>query len=67
MITVTKETGLGLKIRGGINRNEGPFVYIQEIIPGGDCCKVKMKKQTNPLTKTTHERQDLFTSSSVYF
>ncbi|XP_071075458.1 syntaxin-binding protein 4 isoform X2 [Desmodus rotundus] len=39
MITVTKETGLGLKIRGGINRNDGPFVYIQEIIPGGDCCK----------------------------
>ncbi|XP_023615339.1 syntaxin-binding protein 4 isoform X2 [Myotis lucifugus] len=39
MITVTKETGLGLKILGGINRNEGPFVYIQEIIPGGDCYK----------------------------
>lgn len=43
MITVTKETGLGLKILGGINRNEGPFVYIQEIISGGDCYKVKMK------------------------
>ncbi|ELK38212.1 Syntaxin-binding protein 4 [Myotis davidii] len=39
MITITKETGLGLKILGGINRNEGPFVYIQEIIPGGDCYK----------------------------
>lgn len=56
MITVTKETGLGLKILGGINRNEGPFVYIQEIIPGGDCYKVKMKikkklspKRTKPL------------------
>ncbi|XP_004684450.1 PREDICTED: syntaxin-binding protein 4 [Condylura cristata] len=39
MITVTKETGLGLKILGGINRNEGPLVYIQEIVPGGDCYK----------------------------
>ncbi|XP_027282065.1 syntaxin-binding protein 4 isoform X1 [Cricetulus griseus] len=39
VITVTKETGLGLKILGGINRNEGPLVYIQEIIPGGDCYK----------------------------
>lgn len=43
MITVTKKTGLGLKILGGINRNEGPLVYIQEIIPGGDCYKVTMK------------------------
>ncbi|XP_006889519.1 PREDICTED: syntaxin-binding protein 4 [Elephantulus edwardii] len=39
LITVMKETGLGLKILGGINRNEGPLVYIQEIIPGGDCYK----------------------------
>ena len=43
VITVTKKTGLGLKILGGINWNEGPLVYIQEIIPGGDCYKVKMK------------------------
>lgn len=53
MITVTKETGLGLKILGGINRNEGPFVYIQEIIPGGDCYKVKMKKKKKNLHKKT--------------
>ncbi|XP_013004949.1 syntaxin-binding protein 4 isoform X2 [Cavia porcellus] len=39
IITFAKETGLGLKILGGINRNEGPLVYIQEIIPGGDCYK----------------------------
>ncbi|XP_074117925.1 syntaxin-binding protein 4 [Sminthopsis crassicaudata] len=39
MITVIKELGLGLNIVGGINRNEGPLVYIQEIIAGGDCHK----------------------------
>uniref|UniRef100_A0A8D0E868 Syntaxin binding protein 4 n=1 Tax=Salvator merianae TaxID=96440 RepID=A0A8D0E868_SALMN len=39
IITVSKETGLGLNIVGGINRNEGPLVYILEVIPGGDCHK----------------------------
>lgn len=52
MIMVTKETGLGLKILGGINRNEGPLVYIQEIIPGGDCYKVKMKIKVSLHQKT---------------
>lgn len=41
IISVCKGTSLGLNIVGGINRNEGPLVYIQEIIPGGDCHKVK--------------------------
>ncbi|XP_009878580.1 PREDICTED: protein scribble homolog, partial [Charadrius vociferus] len=39
IISVCKGTSLGLNIVGGINRNEGPLVYIQEIIPGGDCHK----------------------------
>ncbi|KAJ6658065.1 hypothetical protein lerEdw1_001541 [Lerista edwardsae] len=39
IITVSKETGLGLNIVGGINRNEGPLVYVLEVIPGGDCHK----------------------------
>ncbi|NWV02011.1 STXB4 protein, partial [Upupa epops] len=39
IISVCKETNLGLNIVGGINRNEGPLVYIQEIIPGSDCHK----------------------------
>lgn len=47
MITIARKTDLGLKILGGINQNEGPFVYIQEIIPGGDCHKVKMKIKNN--------------------
>ncbi|XP_038613129.1 syntaxin-binding protein 4 isoform X2 [Tachyglossus aculeatus] len=37
MITMRKETGLGVTIVGGMNHNEGPLVYIQDIIPGGDC------------------------------
>ncbi|XP_038021190.1 syntaxin-binding protein 4 isoform X1 [Anas platyrhynchos] len=39
IISVCKGTSLGLNIVGGIDRNEGPLVYVQEIIPGGDCHK----------------------------
>ncbi|NXG47272.1 STXB4 protein, partial [Psilopogon haemacephalus] len=39
IISVCKGTSLGLSIVGGINRNEGPLVYVQEVIPGGDCHK----------------------------
>ncbi|XP_039992175.1 syntaxin-binding protein 4 isoform X2 [Xiphias gladius] len=39
LICVAKGTGLGLVIKGGANRAEGPMVFIQEIVPGGDCQK----------------------------
>ncbi|XP_067345099.1 syntaxin-binding protein 4 isoform X2 [Channa argus] len=39
LICVAKGTGLGLIIKGGANRAEGPMVFIQEIVPGGDCHK----------------------------
>uniref|UniRef100_A0A665VYD5 Syntaxin binding protein 4 n=1 Tax=Echeneis naucrates TaxID=173247 RepID=A0A665VYD5_ECHNA len=39
LICVAKGTGLGLVIKGGANRAEGPMVFIQEIVPGGDCHK----------------------------
>ncbi|XP_074519143.1 syntaxin-binding protein 4 isoform X2 [Halichoeres trimaculatus] len=39
LICVSKGTGLGLVIKGGANRAEGPMVFIQEIVPGGDCHK----------------------------
>uniref|UniRef100_A0A8C9FG70 Syntaxin binding protein 4 n=1 Tax=Pavo cristatus TaxID=9049 RepID=A0A8C9FG70_PAVCR len=39
IISVCKGASLGLDIAGGIDRNEGPLVYVQEIIPGGDCHK----------------------------
>ncbi|XP_014444775.1 syntaxin-binding protein 4 [Tupaia chinensis] len=55
MITVSKETGLGLKILGGINRNEGPLVYIQEIIPGGDCYKDGRLKPGDQLVSVNKE------------
>uniref|UniRef100_A0A8C9E3H7 Syntaxin-binding protein 4 n=1 Tax=Phocoena sinus TaxID=42100 RepID=A0A8C9E3H7_PHOSS len=55
MITVTKETGLGLKILGGINRNEGPLVYIQEIMPGGDCYKDGRLKPGDQLVSINKE------------
>ncbi|XP_076854675.1 syntaxin-binding protein 4 [Brachyhypopomus gauderio] len=37
LICVAKGTGLGLVIKGGANRAEGPMVFIQEMVPGGDC------------------------------
>ena len=55
MITVTKKTGLGLKILGGINWNEGPLVYIQEIIPGGDCYKDGCLKPGDQLVSVNKE------------
>ncbi|XP_023374988.1 syntaxin-binding protein 4 isoform X2 [Otolemur garnettii] len=55
MITVTKETGLGLKILGGINRNEGPLVFIQEVIPGGDCYKDGRLKPGDQLVSVNKE------------
>uniref|UniRef100_A0A3B5L3A0 PDZ domain-containing protein n=1 Tax=Xiphophorus couchianus TaxID=32473 RepID=A0A3B5L3A0_9TELE len=39
LICVAKGTGLGLVVKGGANRAEGPMVFIQEIVPGGDCQK----------------------------
>ncbi|KAM6951180.1 syntaxin-binding protein 4 [Aplochiton taeniatus] len=36
LICVSKGTGLGLVIKGGANRAEGPMVFIQEIVTGGD-------------------------------
>lgn len=40
LICVAKATGLGLVINGGANRADGPMVFIQELMPGGDCQKV---------------------------
>lgn len=45
IISVSKETGLGLQIVGGIDKNEGPLVYILAVIPGGDCHKVQKAKE----------------------
>ncbi|KAM7370335.1 hypothetical protein PAMP_009891 [Pampus punctatissimus] len=39
LICVAKGTGLGLVIKGGTNRAEGPMVLIHEIVPGGDSQK----------------------------
>lgn len=41
-IQIRYSTGLGLCIVGGTNRSEGPHVYIDNIIEGGDAHKVRV-------------------------
>ncbi|KAM9537289.1 syntaxin-binding protein 4 isoform 2-T2 [Guaruba guarouba] len=55
MISICKGTSLGLNIVGGINRNEGPLVYIQDIIPGGDCHKDGRLKPGDQLVSINKE------------
>ncbi|KFO78434.1 Syntaxin-binding protein 4, partial [Cuculus canorus] len=55
IISVCKGTSLGLNVVGGIDRNEGPLVYIQEIIPGGDCDKDGRLKPGDQLVSINKE------------
>lgn len=39
-VTIAKQSALGLTIRGGTNKPEGPFVYIDRVIAGLDVANV---------------------------
>ncbi|NXP21844.1 STXB4 protein, partial [Scytalopus superciliaris] len=38
-ISIANSAGLGLTISGGANRPDGPMIYVQELLPDGDCYK----------------------------
>lgn len=39
-ILINKLSGLGLSIAGGIDRSDGPSIYIQNVHQDGDCYRV---------------------------